>query len=56
LKRLAEIVSSQAIAQQEKLEYDDFDGEGEVAGEGVNGDGALNGNGHPEMIEEEAAA
>ena len=33
LKRLAEIVSSQAIAQQEKLEFgvDDFEGPGELA-------------------------
>ncbi|KAF2637856.1 myosin-2 [Massarina eburnea CBS 473.64] len=50
LKRLAEIVSSQAIAQQEKLDYEEY-------GDGLNG--GLNGNGlgqHPEMIEEEAVA
>jgi myosin V len=39
LKRLAEIVSAQAIAQQEKLEYgngDSFDEQGEVTeNEGV---------------------
>jgi myosin-5 len=55
LKRLAEIVSQQAIAQQEKLEFDD-----EVPnGNGSNGDAmaALNGmngggmNGH-DTIEE----
>ena len=43
LKRLAEIVSSQAIAQQEKLEF-----------EHTNGDGGM--NGASQMIEEEVAA
>ncbi|KAI8940949.1 hypothetical protein NX059_002202 [Plenodomus lindquistii] len=43
LKRLAEIVSQQAIAQQEKLEFDD---------PSMNGDGGMNGmNGH-DTIEE----
>ena len=37
LKRLAEIVSHQAIAQQEKMEYD-------TNGDDINGDG-INGNG-----------
>jgi myosin-5 len=42
LKRLAEIVSQQAIAQQEKLEFDD-----DVVPNGSNGDAmnALNGLG-----------
>ncbi|KAI0459758.1 P-loop containing nucleoside triphosphate hydrolase protein [Xylaria acuta] len=41
LKRLAEIVSAQAIAQQEKLEAQDYDGEGELADvEEVEADGA----------------
>ncbi|KAI1662989.1 putative myosin MYO2 [Daldinia decipiens] len=31
LKRLAEIVSAQAIAQQEKMEADEYDGDGELA-------------------------
>ncbi|KAH9909819.1 putative myosin MYO2 [Xylariomycetidae sp. FL2044] len=31
LKRLAEIVSAQAIAQQEKLEAEEYDGEGDLA-------------------------
>lgn len=31
LKRLAEIVSAQAIAQQEKMEADEYDGDGEPA-------------------------
>ncbi|KAI5924775.1 putative myosin MYO2 [Camillea tinctor] len=31
LKRLAEIVSAQAIAQQEKMEAEEYDGDGEVA-------------------------
>lgn len=46
LKRLAEIVSQQAIAQQEKMDY-----------EGMNGDAPTNGNGHEhDTIEEEVAA
>jgi myosin-5 len=45
LKRLAEIVSSQAIAQQEKMEFEH---------DGTNGDGGM--NGQPQMIEEEVAA
>jgi myosin-5 len=46
LKRLAEIVSQQAIAQQEKMEYD-----------GPNGDGDVNGNGiDHDTIDEEIAA
>jgi len=40
LKRLAEIVSQQAIAQQEKLEFDDVT---------TNGDGGMNGH---DIIEE----
>jgi myosin-5 len=55
LKRLAEIVSQQAIAQQEKMDYDGPDG---VDGaEGMNGDGLMNGNGHEhDTIQEEVAA
>jgi myosin-5 len=46
LKRLAEIVSQQAIAQQEKMEFD-----------GPNGDGDVNGNGiDHDTIDEEIAA
>ncbi|KAI0157483.1 putative myosin MYO2 [Xylariaceae sp. FL1272] len=33
LKRLAEIVSAQAIAQQEKLDFEDYDGEGDELAE-----------------------
>ncbi|KAI3323126.1 P-loop containing nucleoside triphosphate hydrolase protein [Xylariaceae sp. AK1471] len=41
LKRLAEIVSAQAIAQQEKLDAGEYDGEGELADvEEVEADGA----------------
>ncbi|KAI8633119.1 P-loop containing nucleoside triphosphate hydrolase protein [Xylariaceae sp. FL1651] len=41
LKRLAEIVSAQAIAQQEKLDSEDYDGEGDLADvEEVEADGA----------------
>jgi myosin-5 len=43
LKRLAEIVSSQAIAQQEKMEFEHTNGDGEM-------------NGQPQMIEEEEVA
>ncbi|KAH8725202.1 P-loop containing nucleoside triphosphate hydrolase protein [Phaeosphaeriaceae sp. PMI808] len=47
LKRLAEIVSQQAIAQQEKMDYDGIDADGET----------LNGNGiEHETIHEEVAA
>lgn len=45
LKRLAEIVSAQAIAQQEKIEYSENDiaeHDGEMNGEELNGEG-LNG-------------
>jgi myosin-5 len=39
LKRLAEIVSQQAIAQQEKMDYDMPNGDGgEVNGNGINHD------------------
>jgi myosin-5 len=58
LKRLAEIVSQQAIAQQEKMEFDGDDDE--VNGHsGINGDGmnGMNGNGHDhDTIQEEIAA
>jgi myosin-5 len=56
LKRLAEIVSQQAIAQQEKM---DFDVDDDVDGtNGTNGDGMMNGNGIHEhgTIQEEIAA
>ncbi|KAF2474380.1 myosin-2 [Lindgomyces ingoldianus] len=46
LKRLAEIVSQQAIAQQEKLEYEQTNGD----------ENGLGMNGHEAMIEEEVAA
>lgn len=41
LKRLAEIVSAQAIAQQEKFDSEDYDGEEDLADvEEVEADGA----------------
>jgi myosin-5 len=60
LKRLAEIVSQQAIAQQEKMDYD-VDGpedDGTNGMNGMNGDGMMNGNGMHEhnSIPEEIAA
>jgi len=53
LKRLAEIVSQQAIAQQEKMDFDGMDGT-----DGTNGDGGMNGNGIHEngTIHEEVVA
>ncbi|KAF2868406.1 P-loop containing nucleoside triphosphate hydrolase protein [Massariosphaeria phaeospora] len=48
LKRLAEIVSQQAMAQQEKLEFDHDEPNG--------GDGLMNNNGTTPLIEEEVAA
>jgi myosin-5 len=63
LKRLAEIVSQQAIAQQEKMDYDvdgpEDDGTNGMNGmNGMNGDGMMNGNGMHEhnSIPEEIAA
>jgi myosin-5 len=64
LKRLAEIVSQQAIAQQEKLDYDvdgpEDDGVNGMNGmNGMNGDGMMNGNGighEHNTIQEEIAA
>lgn len=50
LKRLAEIVSQQAIAQQEKMEFDDTNGDVEE----VNGN--VNGINHDTILEEVAAA
>jgi myosin-5 len=61
LKRLAEIVSQQAIAQQEKMDYD-VDGpedDGMNGMNGMNGDGMMNGNGlghEHNTIQEEIAA
>jgi myosin-5 len=53
LKRLAEIVSQQAIAQQEKMDYDGPEG----LEDDMNGDALTNGNGHDhETIQEEVAA
>jgi myosin-5 len=42
LKRLAEIVSQQAIAQQEKMDFDHEDG----GVDGANGMNGMNGNGN----------
>jgi myosin-5 len=61
LKRLAEIVSQQAIAQQEKMDYDGpEDDENNPNGtNGMNGDGLMNGNGvghEHDTIHEEIAA
>jgi len=57
LKRLAEIVSQQAIAQQEKMDYD---GDDDDVTNGTNGDGMMNGNGNGihehDTIQEEIAA
>lgn len=54
MKRLAEIVSQQAIAQQEKMEYP----EGDEEGANGNGSGGYSGvNGHTlALLEEEASA
>ncbi|KAH5501946.1 hypothetical protein HBI31_076440 [Parastagonospora nodorum] len=49
LKRLAEIVSQQAIAQQEKMDYD---GDDDDVTNGTNGDGMMNGNGNGNGIHE----
>ncbi|KAF2658966.1 hypothetical protein K491DRAFT_712984 [Lophiostoma macrostomum CBS 122681] len=49
LKRLAEIVSQQAIAQQEKMEYPEDEADGAPNGNGVNGHTLA-------LLEEEAAA
>lgn len=47
LKRLAEIVSQQAIAQQEKFEFDEQNGDDDVVEDGgMNGHGTI-----PEGIE-----
>jgi len=46
LKRLAEIVSQQAIAQQEKLEFDDEAPNGQSNGDAMNAlTGGMNGGG-----------
>jgi myosin-5 len=61
LKRLAEIVSQQAIAQQEKMDFDgpeDDENNGNGTN-GMNGDGLMNGNGighDHDTIHEEIAA
>jgi myosin-5 len=56
LKRLAEIVSQQAIAQQEKMEYDaPLNGDGGMNGNGAMGNGHANGHGHDTIHEEIAA-
>ncbi|KAJ8106127.1 hypothetical protein OPT61_g9746 [Boeremia exigua] len=58
LKRLAEIVSQQAIAQQEKMEFDGP--EGALEGANTNGNGNSNANGangfHEQPIMEEVGA
>ncbi|KAF2823642.1 hypothetical protein CC86DRAFT_371887 [Ophiobolus disseminans] len=54
LKRLAEIVSQQAIAQQEKMEYDGVDGDDGT--NGMNGNGNANGIHENGTIQEEVAA
>lgn len=60
LKRLAEIVSQQAIAQQEKMDFDGPEDEENDGTNGTNGDGAMmngNGIGHEhDTIHEEIAA